>query len=478
MVYGFGPFTLEKEQLLLCLGDRPLALGPKVVETLLALIERPGQVVTKNELLDRVWPEGFVEEANLAQNIYVIRKTLRAYWPQDVIETLPRRGYRFVAHAVVHAAPVPPVPVSAPQTAALSAMTGRPRRRFWAPAAIACAFVMAIAGATFDVANSHPKSAVRPLSEKGARLYAMGKYYWNQRTSDGMAKSERYFAQVTVTDPRDPRGYAALASAYAIDADYGYGTLTRKAALAHAASFASKAIALDARSAEAYAVLGLVAVDRHDMTGAFAAYRRALALDPSSAPAHQWYGAALLRSGKAVAGYQELQKAANLDPSSVATTDWLAQAAYISRRYQDAVAYGRQTLDLSPERTGVYQTIGMAYEALGNERAAISAYKMYARSCAQCRYDAAALLAHAYALSHDARAAGEQLEIARAGFAVQAVAADNLLLAYVASGHRDEALKLLRSGKLDEPAALLAIDPRMDALRGDSAFRRYMRTAG
>ena len=95
-VYAFGPFRLDEEQLMLSLGSEPLALGPKVVETLLVLVKNPAALHTKAELLDAVWPEGFVEEANLAQNIYVIRKTLRAHWDGETIKTVPRRGYRFV----------------------------------------------------------------------------------------------------------------------------------------------------------------------------------------------------------------------------------------------------------------------------------------------------------------------------------------------------------------------------------------------
>ena len=77
-VYEFGPFQLDAERLLLLDERAPIALGPKVVETLLALVEHPGDVLTKSALLDRIWPEGYVDEANLAQNVYVLRKTLRA----------------------------------------------------------------------------------------------------------------------------------------------------------------------------------------------------------------------------------------------------------------------------------------------------------------------------------------------------------------------------------------------------------------
>src|ERR1700753_2953475 len=95
-LYEFGPFQLDAESLLLLRGGEPVALGPKVVATLLALIECPGEVHSKDELLDRVWPEGFVEESNLTQNVHRLRKILRESWGVDAIRTVPRRGYRFV----------------------------------------------------------------------------------------------------------------------------------------------------------------------------------------------------------------------------------------------------------------------------------------------------------------------------------------------------------------------------------------------
>src|SRR5579864_2193971 len=137
-VYRFGPFRLEKEQLLLSLEDTPLALGPKVVETLLALVEHPGEVLGKAELLDRIWPDGFVEEANLAQNIYVIRKTLRAHWHGEAIETVPRRGYRFNGDVRVE------VVEHEDAVAALTPVSQTVRRRFNLSAVFAAAAVIAL----------------------------------------------------------------------------------------------------------------------------------------------------------------------------------------------------------------------------------------------------------------------------------------------------------------------------------------------
>lgn len=460
--YRFGPFRLEKEQLMLSLGQAPIALGPKVVETLLALIEHPGQVLSKTELLERVWPEGFVEEANLAQNVYVIRKALRLHWDWDAIETVPRRGYRFTAPVTLETHE-PPAPVAAPPA----------RRRFAFAAAIA-AVVLALGGTLAAVAHSHAGSAGEAgLSADGARLYSMGRFYWNQRTADGVTKSVRYFNEVTQTDPRDPRGYAGLAVAYAIEGDYGYGALSKTADFRRAKTFADRALSLDPDSAEAHAALGLVEIKQHHDTAGQIEYRRAIALDPNYAPAHQWYGMELLHAGRGQEAFDQLHQAAVLDPESVAATDWLSEAAYMSRHYTQAVRYAQQALDLSPARTDAYQAMGLAYEALGDYRAAVTAYERYASSCTTCRPEAAALLAHVYAATHDYNNAAAQLRIAQAGMALDRVDPEDVITALVAMGRRAEALRMLQRARHWQLGGMLAIDPRMDPVRGDSRFRPF-----
>jgi eukaryotic-like serine/threonine-protein kinase len=96
--YEFGKFRCDpREHLLLCDG-KPVALSPKCFEILLALIRSNGRLLLKDELMQQVWPDSFVEEANLTVNISALRKVLgeTPEGPQ-YIETVPRRGYRFVA---------------------------------------------------------------------------------------------------------------------------------------------------------------------------------------------------------------------------------------------------------------------------------------------------------------------------------------------------------------------------------------------
>jgi TolB-like protein/Tfp pilus assembly protein PilF len=86
----------------------PVSLTPKAFDTLLALVERHDRVVEKSELMKLVWPDSFVEDANLSQTIFVLRKTLgEASDGRPFIDTVPRRGYRFAASVLEQVASQP-----------------------------------------------------------------------------------------------------------------------------------------------------------------------------------------------------------------------------------------------------------------------------------------------------------------------------------------------------------------------------------
>jgi DNA-binding winged helix-turn-helix (wHTH) protein/tetratricopeptide (TPR) repeat protein len=95
--YEFGPFRLELEEKLLSYEGKTVALAPKVFETLVLLIENKGRVVKKEEMMKMLWPDRYVEESNLTQNIFMLRKIFsEAPGKDQYIETVPKRGYRFV----------------------------------------------------------------------------------------------------------------------------------------------------------------------------------------------------------------------------------------------------------------------------------------------------------------------------------------------------------------------------------------------
>ena len=139
-LYEFGPFRIDTVERLLFRGDEMIPLTPKATDTLLALVASGGRVIEKDELIKMVWPDSFVEEGGLTQNISLLRKVLGGTSGEfQYIETIPKRGYRFVVPAKegppLNGAETPrPAPVPQPP------VPPNPARR-WA-AWSACALVL------------------------------------------------------------------------------------------------------------------------------------------------------------------------------------------------------------------------------------------------------------------------------------------------------------------------------------------------
>src|SRR4051812_26621819 len=98
LIYEFGPFHLDVAERLLRRGEEEISLTLKAFEILLALVKNSGRIIEKEDLLNTIWPNTFVEEATLAQNIFILRRRLgKDHEGRSYIETIQRRGYRFVA---------------------------------------------------------------------------------------------------------------------------------------------------------------------------------------------------------------------------------------------------------------------------------------------------------------------------------------------------------------------------------------------
>src|SRR5215472_3042658 len=98
-LYEFGEFRLDTVSRRLLQGHQIVTLTPKVLDLLIALVEGQGKILGREELMRRLWPDTYVEEGNLTQNISVLRKALAAGAPteaENYIETVPRLGYRFI----------------------------------------------------------------------------------------------------------------------------------------------------------------------------------------------------------------------------------------------------------------------------------------------------------------------------------------------------------------------------------------------
>jgi len=112
--YSFGPYILTPERQSLVKNERPVRLGSRALEILAALVERPGEILGKSELVSRAWPETFVEESNLKVTVSAIRRALGdAATDISYIATVSGRGYRFVSPVQVSWDGEKPVPAAA-----------------------------------------------------------------------------------------------------------------------------------------------------------------------------------------------------------------------------------------------------------------------------------------------------------------------------------------------------------------------------
>ena len=118
-MYQFGKFRFDPTNHLLLSEENPVSLTPKAFDVLLVLVQNANRLATKEELMHKVWPDSFVEEANLTVNISALRRLLgKTEDGGQFIETVPKKGYRFLA-------PVLETPDQPPTAGARKGRSGR-----------------------------------------------------------------------------------------------------------------------------------------------------------------------------------------------------------------------------------------------------------------------------------------------------------------------------------------------------------------
>jgi DNA-binding winged helix-turn-helix (wHTH) protein/TolB-like protein len=190
VMFRFGRFDLDAAGQVLLRDGKPMPLTPKTLQTLVVLVERRGRIVTKDELMREVWPDTFVEEANVTQHVSMLRKMFSDADSdgRQLIETFPKRGYRFVgpveivadgpagataeairARADTSTSPAPTVPASDVRVASPDPKRW-PRTAILAAMAAAC-LLLAI-GVAYVVGRSRPGVASAELAVLPLRVLA------------------------------------------------------------------------------------------------------------------------------------------------------------------------------------------------------------------------------------------------------------------------------------------------------------------
>jgi DNA-binding winged helix-turn-helix (wHTH) protein/tetratricopeptide (TPR) repeat protein len=166
--YRFGPFQLDVRERRLLRGTEVITLRLKVFDTLRVLVENAGRLVTKQELLDAVWPDATVEENNLNHNVSVLRKALgEKATGQQYIETVPRVGYRFVA-----AVETAELPAESPTASATGLTPAASRPRQWRTTLALLVVAIATAATSFYLVRPGTSGRTGALTDKDNILIA------------------------------------------------------------------------------------------------------------------------------------------------------------------------------------------------------------------------------------------------------------------------------------------------------------------
>lgn len=311
--YRFGPFTLDCRRQRLLRGEEPVPLTAKAYDVLLALVQRHGHVVSKDELLLAVWGDAAVTEGNLTQQIFTLRKLLGG--ESGAIVTVPRRGYRFVAE-ICHRVDAP-AGLSTAQTAHLKA-----------------------------------------------------RYFMNRRTPDGLRRAIEHLNRAIADDPLCSVAYADLAQCYSLDAAT---LLPRAERMELAKAAARKALDLDDTLAEAHVALASVAA-RWDWnwTVAEREFSRAIELDPSSAAARHGHALFLCCMGRFDEAIDEMRRASILDRLSPVFRVGIGRVLDIARRHDDAITEYERVLDVDPDFAEGHFDLAMALRHLERHQAALA----------------------------------------------------------------------------------------------------------
>jgi TolB-like protein/Tfp pilus assembly protein PilF len=182
--------------------------------------------------------------------------------------------------------------------------------------------------------------------------YLLGRQHMVNRTSDGLAKAIDYFQQAIALDPNFAMAYVGLSDTYQLQ--FWYSGLPEEEMLPKAEAAINKALALDDKSGEAYASLGLLKGGREHLDGAEVAYQKALALNPNYAMSYHWYGNLLHDTGRSKEASALFQKALVLDPHSMIINYMVAYYHAMFGRFDEAMAQMEKVIEIDPASTHGY----------------------------------------------------------------------------------------------------------------------------
>lgn len=441
-IYRFGAFTLDVRERRLTAGTDVVRLSPKAFDVLSALVQQPGRLVTKNELLARVWPEAFVEEGILTVHMSALRKALGDDTrPSSYIETVARSGYRFVAS------------VERDHT---------------------------------DDERSMLTAMARPVELY--ELVGRGRAHLLSGSFFELPAAVDAFRAALAIDPTYAPAHAGLARARCAQA--GLRAVPHQEAFHEAKASALRALAMDSNSADAQVALGSVLfLSEWDWPAAERSLRRALEINPDYTEALLQYGSLQEALGRLDEGLRFKQQALARDPRSTLVLMQIAVSYWHQRKYEDTLVWATRVLEIDPKHLLAGEFIAGVYWKLG-DITGFAAANLRQATVFGHPDDALAQLKKVVAEMQDIfakaglsgvnRFMADQLTTEQVEFDTILTMAIRRAVVYGAAGRLDEAFECLDQAiAFRDPALVhLAVAPQWDSLRGDPRFGERLKAMG
>ncbi len=296
------------------------------------------------------------------------------------------------------------------------------------------------------------------------QLYLRGRYYWKQRSREGLERAVSYFSQAIDLDPAYALAYAGLADSYSLQAAYTYVTGVEVIEAAERA--ATRATELDDRLAEAHASLGFIHdLFNHDWAAAETEFLRAIELNPHYPSAHHFYGIYLTGQGRFEQSLAEHRQAQVLDPLAPRIRLDLGIDLLTNGQYDLAIQQFRESVELQPDFRAAHVELGRAFLKKGLYEDALAKFE---------EIEAFYSIAYLYAVTERKSEALEVLERAQASFLRRSETAK----VYAALGEFNQAFDWLNQ-VLEWPEFenfwLRSSDFEYDPLRADPRFTELLR---
>ena len=316
------------------------------------------------------------------------------------------------------------------------------------------------------------------------QLYLKGRYFWNKRTSDGLKTSIDYFNQAIDKDPAYGPAYAGLADAYAVLPNYS--RTPGKEAYPKAEAAAVKALEIDDKLAEAHIALANVRVWHKWAKAAEPEFKRGLELNPNYSTGHQWYSIYLSVVGRHDEAILEMEKAKELDPFSIIINTELGCPYLYSRRYDRAIEYFTEALEVDSNFPFAHFALAEAYdrtgrfnEALAEHEKAIDlahrgqAFDLAGGDAPRAWYALTGPLQNAYGALRGPIYWQGRLESAKKLYEQGNATATGLAEIYSILGDKEQALAWLAKAyeESDDFLVFINIQPQFDKLHSDSRFQ-------